>query len=64
MVGQRMKNKLPRKRKKAYIKKHGSLGYMSMQIANEVMFEEKGTLQRFPEFILERTGEIKILFYW
>ena len=31
------KIKLPRKRKKAYIKKFSDLGYISMQIANEVV---------------------------
>ena len=44
-----MKNKLPRKRKKAF-KKANALGeYMMTRIVNEVLFEANQTPCRFPK---------------
>lgn len=46
------KIKLPRRRKKAYIKTNGSLTYMSSQIVSEMMIQDGDTSQnwfKFPE---------------
>ncbi len=40
------KIKLPRKRKKRYIKELGSLSYMSVRIVFEVLYEEDKTISR------------------
>ena len=62
-----MKIKLPRKRKKAYIKKHSRYDYIMMSITGEVLFEETGKKDclKFPEFSAKPTrGKYKVLFYW
>lgn len=46
-----MKNKLPRKRKKIFIKNHGRPNYMAFQIINEIVFEENGRSDfKFPKY--------------
>jgi len=46
-----MKNKLPRKRKKAFIKNSSEGNYMAFQIINEIAFEENGFSDfRFPKY--------------
>lgn len=46
------KIKLPRKRKKNYIKKHGRSDYLLMVMSNEILFEDKPyrkDLKKFPK---------------
>lgn len=59
------KIKLPRKRKKAFIKAHGSTEYMAAQICNELKFEEEPIKKwtKFPEFSILR-NKIIIHFNW
>jgi len=68
-----MKPKLPRKRKKAYIKHHGRLAYYATQIVNEILLEENPCLRntKFAEFARHPNGQIVwkennpvITFYW
>jgi hypothetical protein len=59
-----MRNKLPRKRKKALIKSEGSISYMAAQIANEILFEERGVSDfRFPKLKV-LNNQIIINGYW
>ncbi len=60
-----MKNTLPRKRKKALIKKEGSLSYISAQVANEWIFKRDGHCDyRFPKLGKAVRGKFQILGYW
>jgi hypothetical protein len=46
-----MKNKLPRKRKKAFIKEHGRGTYIAFQMVNEIVLEERGYSDfKFPKY--------------
>jgi hypothetical protein len=60
-----MKNKLPRKRKKAFKKAKGGANYMTFQVINEVAFEENGFSDfRFPKYkFIEGQGNI-MMGYW
>jgi hypothetical protein len=60
------RSKLPRKRKKAFIKKHGQSEYWSMQILNDVLFESTKDKQmlKFPELKQMPNYTVKRLFYW
>ena len=60
-----MKNKLPRKRKKAFIKNSSSGNYMAFRIINEIAFEENGFSDfRFPKYkFIEGQGHVMIG-YW
>jgi len=51
--------KLPRKRKKAYIKKHGAVEYMAATIIGEIIGKPK-----YPEIFGVVKGKLVILFYW
>ncbi len=60
-----MKNELPRKRKKALIKKEGSTSYIAAQVANDIIFERDGhCYYRFPKLGKIVRGKIQILGYW
>jgi hypothetical protein len=61
-----MKNKLPRKRKKAFKKAHRKGEYMAIQILNEILFEAKGTPCRFPKFKInnKHPNGVEIIGYW
>lgn len=60
--------KLPRKRKKAYIKKHGRTDYVAASIIGQVLCEEKDCRKNrgFPEIgnppMIKR--KLNVLFYW
>lgn len=60
-----MKNKLPRKRKKAFIKSSGRENYLAFRIINEIDFEENGKSDfRFPKYkFTEGKGNVMIG-YW
>jgi hypothetical protein len=57
--------KLPRKRKKAFIKKHGMVNYVTAGIINEILFAESGhpRYKKFPETVM-RKGRPRTIFYW
>ena len=59
------KIKLPRKRKKAYIKAKDRLDYMSIQITNEVLYEGKPIKRhtKFAEYAIIDNG-IRFIRYW
>jgi len=60
-----MKIKLPRKRKKAYIKEKGKPEYLGMRLCNEILYEEKPIKKhtRFPNYkVID--NKIVILFNW
>jgi len=60
-----MKNKLPRKRKKAFKKAYTKGTYMMTQILNEILFEEKGTPCRFQKTKRDNSPRgYKIIGYW
>lgn len=62
-----MKNKLPRKRKKALIKKEGLISYIAAQVANDTNFEYNGYSDwKFPKLgkYNHRKGNYDILGYW
>jgi hypothetical protein len=60
-----MKNKLPRKRKKAFIKNSSRGNYMAFQIINEIALEENGFSDfRFPKYkFIEGKGNV-MQGYW
>jgi len=60
-----MKNKLPRKRKKAFIKKWGRGNYYAYQAINEIALEENGFSDfRFPKYkFIEGRGNVMVG-YW
>ena len=60
-----MKNKLPRKRKKAFIKNSSRGNYLAFQIINEIAFEENRYSDfRFPKYkFIEGQGNVMIG-YW
>lgn len=59
-----LRNKLPRKRKKAMIKKEGRLSYISAQAVNDFNFIEKGYIDfRFPKLKIQN-NKIVIFGYW
>jgi len=59
-----MKNKLPRKRKKAFIKEEGKLSYIAAQVVNDILFEEKGYCDfKFPKLKWEGRKLIIIKYY-
>lgn len=60
-----MKNKLPRKRKKAFIKDSSSGNYMAFRIINEIEIDEKGHSDfRFPKFrFVQGKGNVMVG-YW
>lgn len=59
-----MKNKLPRKRKKAMIKAEHRLSYISAQVANDFNMKEKGYSDfRFPKLRVEN-NRLVIVGYW
>jgi hypothetical protein len=60
-----MKIKLPRKRKKAYLKKHTYADYVANTIIAEILYEENPVNKntKYPELvIIER--KVVTLFYW
>lgn len=61
-----MKIKLPRKRKKAYIKKYSRVDYVAMTIIAEILYEEKPIKKntRYPEFKIGRYYKLIVLFNW
>ena len=65
-----MKIKLPRKRKKAYIKAKGSANYMGCVILSEILFEaaqtkkEKRKAVKFPSYKILDNGKIIVLKNW
>ena len=60
-----MKNKLPRKRKKAFIKSSSMSNYMAFQIINDIALEENGFSDfRFPKYkFVEGKGNV-MTGYW
>lgn len=62
----KMKNKLPRKRKKAFIKKLGQTNYIAMQVVNEILYEQEGKPCKFEKLELNKNNPRKIDFlgYW
>lgn len=60
-----MKIKLPRKRKKQYLKIHGAVNYLGMQMVNEIKYEDEPIKKntQFPEFDTS-SGTIKIIRYY
>lgn len=61
-----LKNKLPRKRKKAFKKATQPSTYMMTRIFNEVLFEERGTPCRFPKVKRDSSNPkgYSIIGYW
>lgn len=61
-----VKNKLPRKRKKAFIKAKIRTDYLAIRILNEIMFEEKAEPCRFPKLKrnLRNPKGYDIIGYW
>lgn len=60
-----MKIKLPRKRKKAFIKTRGRSDYYSATLINEVLYEENPVKKntKYPEMIWIKRRAVT-LFYW
>lgn len=59
-----MKNKLPRKQKKAFIKEQGRGSYIVFQILNELDLEENGYSDfRFPHY-KHINGKNVMIGYW
>jgi hypothetical protein len=59
-----MKNKLPRKRKKAMIKAEDRLSYIAAQVVNDFNMKEKGHSDfRFPK-LKHENNKIVIIGYW
>jgi len=58
--------KLPRKRKKAYIKAKGIIEYFGMTIANEPLYEDKPfkSSTKYPEYGKFYRGKPTIKFNW
>jgi len=62
-----MKIKLPRRRKKAYIKAHSRYDYIMLKLTNEVLYDDLKIKSRtkFPEFKKSTPyRRIEILFNW
>lgn len=60
-----MKIKLPRKRKKAYIKAHGFQEYVAATIIAEILYEENPVKKntKYPELVWVKRKAV-LLFYW